>query len=99
MHLGGSEAMMSQEEIMEKIRKEHERLRDLGISQDREDEYYSNLSPDSDDREQDQRAFNKAVEGLSLSAMDLAFVREVLDAGDGRGSEFWTPSNAIHDPV
>jgi hypothetical protein len=80
--------MMNQEEILEKIRKERERLRALGVSEEREERYYNGLSIDSRDPEEDGRAFAKAIDGLNLSAIERAFVKEVLDLGDGRGSAF-----------
>lgn len=76
--------MMSQHESLEKIRKDAERVVALGVSTERRDEYYSQLSIDCVDRDMDQRAFANATAGLNLSADDLAFVKKVLDSGDPR---------------
>ena len=76
--------MMSPQEILENNRKKRERLVGLGVSTERQDEYYSQLSIDCADRDMDERAFANATAGLNLSADDLAFVRTVLDLGDPR---------------
>jgi hypothetical protein len=76
--------MLSQHEILEKIREDGERVVALGVSTERQDEYYSQLSIDNDDPDQDERAFAIATAGLNLSSDELAFVKHVLDSGDPR---------------
>jgi hypothetical protein len=76
--------MMSQHEILEKIRKDGNRLIALGVSKERQDDYYSHLSIDCTDRDADERAFANATAGLDLPAEDQTFVKRVLDLGDGR---------------
>lgn len=76
--------MMSPDEIFEEIGKDGERLAALGVSKERQDKYYSELSTESADPDQDQEAFANATSGLNLSVDDLAFVKKVLDSGDGR---------------
>ena len=80
--------MMNQDEILEKIRKDGEQLSALGVSKERQDRYYSELSIDNDDPDQDEQAFANAISGLSLSVDHRAFVKRVLDSGDGRGGLF-----------
>ncbi len=76
--------MMSQEEILKKIREDLERVVELGISTDRQKRYHNELSIERRDPDQDERAFADATSGLNLSAVDLAFVKEVVNSGDGR---------------
>ena len=76
--------MMSQDEILEKIRKDGKQVVALGVSIERQNEYYSQLSNDCVDPDKDEQAFANATAGLNLSADDLTFVRNVLDYGDPR---------------
>jgi hypothetical protein len=76
--------MMSREEILKKIRADNHRIVALGVSTERQERYYSELSIDRRDPDQDEQAFGNATDGLNLSAVDLAFVKDVLKSGDGR---------------
>jgi hypothetical protein len=76
--------MLCQHEILEKIRKDGNRLIALGVSKERQDEYYTDLSIDCVDPDADERAFANATARLDLSADDQTFVKRVLDLGDGR---------------
>jgi hypothetical protein len=61
-----------------------DRVRQLGISEDMLNDYYSKLSPGSEDPAHDERVFNALITGLNLSEADRAFVKKSLDSGDGR---------------
>jgi hypothetical protein len=76
--------LLSVSEILQKISTERERLIALGVSNERQEEYYRRLSVDCSDPDMDQRAFASATAGLDLSAEDLRFIRKALDDGDGR---------------
>ena len=54
--------------IRERVREEGERLRLLGISEDKEKAYYNSLSFESCDPAHDQAAFDTVIAGLGLSA-------------------------------
>jgi len=70
--------------ILRKISEDRHRMRALGISEERERDYYSSLSIECSDREQDEQALRTSVDGLNLSEEDRTFVLRVLEAGDGR---------------
>lgn len=72
--------------ILRGIARNRERIRVLGVSEDRERAYYEQLSGPDEllDEAQDDRMFEATVAGLNLSAEDRAFVKAVLDSGDGR---------------
>lgn len=70
--------------ILKQITENADRLRALGVSKEREDTYYSDLSMDGCDPDRDETTFRTVVDGLSLSENDRAFVKRVLDSGDGR---------------
>ena len=76
--------LLSVSEILQKISTERERLIALGVSNERQEEYYRRLSVDCSDPDMDQRAFASATAVLDLSAEDLRFIRKALDGGDGR---------------
>jgi hypothetical protein len=76
--------MLESDAILKQIRVDRERLRVLGISEQREKTYYSSLSIECCDPGKDEEAFKAAVEGLNLSEGDQTFVRRVFDNGDGR---------------
>jgi len=76
--------LLSVSRILEKISAERERLIALGVSNERQDEYYSRLSNNCSEPEIDQRAFLNATAGLNLTAEELVFVQEILDHGDPR---------------
>jgi hypothetical protein len=63
---------------------ERDQVHQLGISDDMVNDYYSKLSPDSEDPALDERVFNALIEGLNLSDADRVFVKKHLDSGDGR---------------
>jgi hypothetical protein len=70
-------------EILQKIRKDAQRVVALGISTERQNEYYRQLSTDCDP-DKDEWAFANATAGLTLAVDDLAFIKTVLDSGDPR---------------
>jgi hypothetical protein len=70
--------------ILKQITENTERLRALGISKEREDTYYSNLSIEGCDPVKDEETFRAVVDGMNLSEDDRTFVKCVLDGGDGR---------------
>ena len=76
--------IIDREAILKKISEDRERLRTLGISEDRENAYYNALSPESSDPSRDEEAFRDAIADLNLAEDEQAFVRRVLDDGDGR---------------
>jgi len=80
--------MMSADEILDYNRRRRDAAIALGVSHDRQERYYSALSPENDDPNEDEKAFANATSDLNLSTVDLAFIKEVLDSGDGRGGPF-----------
>jgi hypothetical protein len=72
--------------ILKEISEKTDRMRALGVSEDRERAYYEQLSgPDEfRDEARDDQAFNSAISGLYLSEAERAFVQATLDSGDGR---------------
>jgi hypothetical protein len=70
--------------IGESVSEDTRRLRVLGISKERESEYYNSLSVDSCDPGRDERVFRALVVPLSLSETDQGFVKRVLDDRDPR---------------
>ena len=78
------ERLLSVSEILEKISADTERLIGLGISNERQHEYYNQLPIDCTDPEMDRRAFLKATAGLNLTPEETDFVQKVLDRSDPR---------------
>jgi hypothetical protein len=78
------ERLLSVSEILQKISAERERLIALGVSNERQHEYYSQLSIDCTDPEMDHRAFLNVTAGLNLTPEELDFVQKTLDRGDPR---------------
>lgn len=70
--------------IQKQITEDTDRLRALGVCKEREDTYYSNLSIEGCDPGRDEETFRAVVDDMSLSEDDRAFVKRVLDSGDGR---------------
>ena len=63
---------------------QRERLIALGVSNERQQEYYNQLSIDCSDPDMNQRAFRNAADGLNLTADGLIVIQQILDQSDPR---------------
>jgi hypothetical protein len=77
-------AVIDAEAILRDIRENRARMRTLGLSEERERDYYNSLSVECFDPEQDERAFVAAITGLNLSEREQCFLRQFLESGDPR---------------
>jgi hypothetical protein len=74
------------EAIFSNIKRQKERIRALGASEERERIYYAHLSGPDEYRDEykDLQALEVAVAGLDLSEDDVALIKEVLESGRWR---------------